>query len=112
MQEALRDLVHSTTTLSERELLKASEEQQRVARKLQERLVEHESQQKLWDMAMEEANDMHEALKLQLREQEERSEIKLELVTKQVYKSLHVDESYSMSLCAFLSPMNQSFHLR
>ncbi|KAL3930990.1 MAG: hypothetical protein SGPRY_001308, partial [Prymnesium sp.] len=85
--EALRDLVHSTTTLSERELLKASEEQQRVARKLQERLVEHESQQKLWDMAMEEANDMHEALKLQLREQEERSEIKLELVTKQSVKA-------------------------
>ncbi|KAL1495550.1 hypothetical protein AB1Y20_016913 [Prymnesium parvum] len=80
LQEALRELVHSTANASERELVKASTDQQEVSSEFQKRLVEHETQQKLWEVAMEEASDVQEALKMQLREQEERSEIKLELV--------------------------------
>lgn len=81
LQEALRELVHSTANASERELVKASTDQQQVSSEFQKRLVEHETQQKLWEVAMEEASDVQEALKMQLREQEERSEIKLELVS-------------------------------
>ena len=69
-----------SSSVHERTSHAVAHENAEMAEELQQSVAEHEEQRALWDAAMEEASGVQEALKMQLTEHEERSELKIELV--------------------------------